>query len=68
MVAKNKSQGVKAGDKGKLKVGKLQLNKETVKNLTGEETKGVKGGVYYPTIGTCPKDPLTQTCKIFGCQ
>jgi len=42
MVTKTKQQGAK-GKKGKIKV--LNLNKETVKNLTDHETKNVKGGV-----------------------
>jgi hypothetical protein len=31
--------------KGKVKVGKLNLNKETVKELTGSQAKRVQGGV-----------------------
>jgi hypothetical protein len=30
--------------KGRVKVGKLKLNKETVKNLTGSQKKRIKGG------------------------
>jgi hypothetical protein len=36
----------KTGEKkGKVKVGKLKLKKETVKDLTGDEQKRVKGGL-----------------------
>ena len=42
MVAKTKTKG--SQKKGKVKVGKLVLNKETVKDLTGSERKGIKGG------------------------
>lgn len=41
----------KAGQKkSKVKVGKLKLNKETVKDLTGKEKKQIKGGAN-PTPG-----------------
>ena len=55
--------------KGKVKVGKLDLNKETVKNLTSSEAKKVKGGKgegggtrppACPTIGR-------PTSKTGGC-
>jgi hypothetical protein len=55
MVAKSKTTG-----KGKgVKVGKLRVNKETVKDLTGKQTKQIKGGsgncqtisVGCPTVG-----------------
>ncbi len=44
----------KAGQKkGKVKVGKLKLNKETVKDLSAEEQKKLKGGrIRLPSI-TC---------------
>lgn len=36
---------IKSGQKkGKVKVGKLKLNKETVKDLTDSERKQIKGG------------------------
>ena len=41
MVTKSKGAGAKK--KGKVKVGKLKLNKETVKDLTTEEKKQIKG-------------------------
>jgi hypothetical protein len=40
MVTKSKAEE----KKGKLKVGNLQLKKETVKNLTPQESKKIKGG------------------------
>ena len=51
-----KSTGEK---KVRVKVGKLQLNKETVKNLTDKEVKRIKGGqaaVGAHSVGT--KNPF----------
>ena len=46
MVTKSKS---KTGEKkGKVKVGKLKLNKETVKELRTGERKEIRGGVLDP--------------------
>ena len=45
MVTKSRNAGAK---KGKVKVGKLNLKKETVKNLSGSEKRNVKGG-QFPT-------------------
>ncbi len=43
MVTKSKKS---AGEKkGRVKVGKLQLNKETIKELTDKEVKRIKGGL-----------------------
>lgn len=42
MVTKPKGAGAK---KKKVKIGKLKLNKETVKDLTGSEKEQVKGGL-----------------------
>ena len=41
MVTKNRT----SEKKGKVNVGKLKVNKETVRNLTGDEKKRVKGGI-----------------------
>jgi hypothetical protein len=41
MVTKSKA----AQKRGKVRVGKLKLKKETVKDLTGDERKQVKGGL-----------------------
>jgi hypothetical protein len=48
MVAKTKIKGEKLGAR-RLKVDKLKLQKETVKELTGREQKGIKGGVMART-------------------
>ena len=50
MVTKTKKQSGAKGKKGKIKV--LNLNKETVKNLTDDEAKGVKGGTTQCIIGS----------------
>lgn len=44
MVTKRKGSSEKEVTKQKVKVGKLNLNKETVKDLQDAETKKVKGG------------------------
>jgi hypothetical protein len=59
MVTKKKTT-TKATKKSRVKVGKLKVNKETVKDLTGDESKKVKGGVgarkpCAPSlVTTCP--------------
>ena len=47
----------KAGkESSRIKVGKLKVNKETVKDLTTAELKQVKGGWIRPPITwTCPQ-------------
>jgi hypothetical protein len=48
-----------AGEKkGKVKVGKLNLNKETVKELTGSQAKRVQGGL----ANKCASYPAS--CKL----
>ena len=42
--SKKKATGAKAQKKGRVKVGKLKLNKETVKDLTGREIGKIRGG------------------------
>ena len=44
MVAKNKNQAEKEVTKSRVKMGKLHLKKETIKDLTPREQKQVKGG------------------------
>ena len=59
MVTKSKA----AQNRGKVKVGKLKLNKETVKNLSGNERKKVKGGldaIIIP-IKTSPCIPVIKS-------
>lgn len=44
--------------KGKVKVGKLVLNKEAVKDLTGSERRRIKGGIIglmRIEVGRLPK-------------
>jgi hypothetical protein len=45
--------------KGKVKVGKLNLNKETVKDLTGGEEKRIKGGLAARPTPKCGDFPKT---------
>jgi len=44
MVTKKKSTGKQGGKKGRVKVAKLTLNKESVKDLTASQRKQIKGG------------------------
>ena len=44
--------------KGRVKVGTLKLSKETVKNLSSEGAKKVKGGLKAPP----PSDPNENAC------
>ncbi len=48
MVTKKKST-VGTAKKGKVRVGNLKLNKETVKDLSGSERKQIKGGAIPTT-------------------
>ncbi len=43
-MVKKINRGDQKGQKSRVKVGKLQINKETVKNLTGSERKKNQGG------------------------
>ena len=45
MVTKRKSTSEKDVEKGRVKVGKLKFNKETVNDLVGNEGKQIKGGL-----------------------
>jgi len=44
MVTKNKNQAEKEVTKSRVKMGKLQLQKETIKDLAPREQKQIKGG------------------------
>ena len=44
-MVKKTNRGEKKGQKSRVKVGKLKLNKVTVKNLTSSERRKIKGGV-----------------------
>jgi hypothetical protein len=58
MVTRSKKAGAK---KSRVRVGKLKLNKETVKNLSGNQQRDVKGGLR-PRGGDDTK--LLGTCTI----
>ncbi len=58
MVTKSKKTGAK---KGTVKVGKLKLNRETVKDLSTEEKKQIKGKAVG-VIKVQPKDATVATC------
>ena len=58
MVTKSKKSGAK---KGTVKVGKLKLNRETVKDLSTEEKKRIKGK-QAGVIQVQPKDATIATC------
>jgi hypothetical protein len=65
MVAKSRS----AGKAGKAKVGKLKLNRETIKNLSTEEKKKIKGkfanvNEVQPKKGTVAS---CCNCSFSGC-
>ena len=45
MVTKSKKSSGNRHPKGRVKVGKLRLNKETVSGLTSREQRQIKGGV-----------------------
>jgi len=58
MVTKKKSTETDEDKKGRVKVKKLKLNKETVKNLSSEGAKKVRGGVRAAP----PSDPNENQC------
>ncbi|HEY6121097.1 MAG TPA: class I lanthipeptide, partial [Pyrinomonadaceae bacterium] len=58
MVSKKKSE--KSAAKSRVKVGKLQLGKETIKDLRPEKQKEIKGGL----IG---RETQCVTCSCRGC-
>ena len=53
--------------KGRVKVGKLKLNKETVKDLTDSEKKQIKGGRGEFTISIIPTCLPTKDCPTKDC-
>ena len=58
MVVNKKNKSEKDEKSGRIKVDKLQINKETVKDLTSDETQKVKGGT-----GFCGQLPVaTEGC------
>jgi hypothetical protein len=59
MVTKSRTQ--KTGNKkARVKVGRLELNKETVKDLGRKERKEIKGGVLAMTYPNCPTPRCTM--------
>ncbi len=65
-MTKNKSTSDKKATTGRLRIGKLNLNKETVTDLTNSEQKQIKGGVINVSpeqsaaTGCCGQSPLSQ--------
>jgi hypothetical protein len=53
MVTKKKSTGKKEANKGRVKVAKLTLNKESVKDLTHSQRKQIKGGAKALISASC---------------
>ena len=66
MVTKSQKSGAK---KGKVKVGSLKLNRETVKNLTPAEKKGVKGkgAALNKALGQNATIATCCNCSYSGC-
>jgi hypothetical protein len=64
MVTKSKTQTNESEEKkGKIKVDKLKLNKETIRDLTESDQKGVKGGIR---VGEDHSNPVAN-CLSFTC-
>ena len=63
MVTKNKNRDDKAARKSRVNVGKLQLSKETIKDLTPGKQKQVKGGARI----NIPQKTVWDTCTCQTC-
>jgi len=64
MVTRSKTQTNESEEKkGKIKVDKLKLNKETIRDLTESDQKGVKGGIR---VGEDHSNPVAN-CLPFTC-
>ena len=64
MVTRSKTQTNESEEKkGKIKVDKLKLNKETIRDLTESDQKGVKGGIR---VGEDHSNPVAN-CLSFTC-
>ena len=64
MVTRSKTQTSENDEKkGKIKVDKLKLSKETIRDLTDSEKKGAKGGVR---VGEEHSNPVAN-CLSFTC-
>ncbi len=65
MVVKKHNTSEKEESKARVKVGKLKLNKETVKDLTSHQKSKIKGGLIRrdgndtKLLGTCT---IVQAC------
>jgi hypothetical protein len=59
MVTKKKNTSEQEAKKGRIKVGKLKLSKETVKDVNTREVRKVRGGVG----AFVSKGPDAVTCK-----
>jgi hypothetical protein len=57
MVTKSKT----TQKKGMVEIGKLKINKETVKDLTSRQAKGVRGGKPRESLVVCLSDVCTYT-------
>lgn len=62
MVTKSKKQSRAKGKKGKVKV--LNLKKETVKSLSGNEARNVRGGLASELSLTGPKSRVRATSTL----
>jgi len=62
MATKKKSTGKKEARKGRVKVAKLTLNKESVKDLTASQRKQIKGGKAKAIISLGPDCTGFHTC------
>jgi len=54
MVTKSQSKSIK---RGKVKVGKLKLKKDTVKNLSAADKKELRGGLRKAESAGCSNNP-----------
>lgn len=64
MVTKSKkATGAKEQKKGRIQVGRLKLNKETIKDVTPEEARRIKGGATNTCLGEgVVRRDATATC------
>jgi natural product precursor len=63
MVTKSR-KGSTGAKRGRVKLGKLKLKKETVKNLSESEVKNIKGGAI-PSLGVQVRSGgCTQGCPL----
>ena len=62
----NNKKDSKDAKKSQVKIGKLQVNKETVKDLTDKEAEQVKGGAFNSVVVCNPRTEVCITGTIFG--